>query len=272
MNLQTKSSLAKATLSLLTLVASVFLLGILVIVICNGFQINPFREATTIFLIYAFAGLIGVSMMLVILNIATNISLIADTKIAELKIEPQGRTLTKWGASFAAAAFILCALIFLGTYASKERFLMVVKSEADEVLKENNDLLESVNMLLASGTPDNYKRIHEIRDFLENQRSDFPKLRFIYSTNFEDKMAIYQISDYFNGDIDKNKYTHKYFKCTNNVDCSYLKRFFSGDDTGVLQKYTIRDDQFYIYIPHVGKASRFILLFDRRNSYGKFGS
>jgi hypothetical protein len=56
------------------------------------------------------------------------------------------------------------------------------------------------------------------------------------------------------------------------LDCDYLKKFFSGEKVDAMQKYTVRDDEFYIYIPYVGKETRFILLFDRRNSYGKLGS
>jgi hypothetical protein len=51
-----------------------------------------------------------------------------------------------------------------------------------------------------------------------------------------------------------------------------LRKFFSGEKIEVLQKYTIRDGQFYIYIPFTGNGARFVLLFDRRNSYGKVGS
>ncbi len=87
MRLGTKAQIAKATLSLLTLVSSLFLLGVLVLVLCVGLNINPFKETTSAFLVSAFAGLIGVVVVLVLLNVAVNVSLIADAKIAELKIE-----------------------------------------------------------------------------------------------------------------------------------------------------------------------------------------
>jgi hypothetical protein len=56
------------------------------------------------------------------------------------------------------------------------------------------------------------------------------------------------------------------------LDCDYLTKFFSGEKVDILRKYTVRDDQFYIYIPYSGKESRFVLLFNRSNSYGKLGS
>jgi hypothetical protein len=165
---------------------------------------------------------------------------------------------------------VVC-LIFVGTYLSKERYLGVVRAQADEVLKANNGLLEETSRLLASGKPEDYKRIIEIRKFLQSQRSDLPELTVIYSGKFAGKLAFYRIED-FGWDQQNNIYASAYYKCTQNLDCDYLARFFSGEKADVLQKYTIRNDQFYIYIPFTGADARFVLLFARQNSYGKIGS
>jgi hypothetical protein len=271
MQLGTKAQIAKTTLSLLTLVTSLFLLGVLVLVLCVGLQIDPFRETTASFLTAVFVGLIGVAAVLVLLNVATNISLIADAKISELKIEPKRGALKKWTVTFLVVATALVCLIFAGTYLSKERYLGVVRSQADGVLKSNNSLLEETSRLLASGKPDDYKRIIEVRNFLWHQRSDLPELTMIYSGKFADKLALYKVED-SGWDEQKGVYTPTYFECAQNLDCDYLTRFFSGEKVDVLQKYTIRNDQFYIYIPFTGKNARFVLLFSRQNSYGKIGS
>lgn len=267
-----KAQIAKLTLTLLAVVVFVLVLGVLVLVLCAGLQINPFRETTTTFLIAAFIGLIGVAAVLVLLNVATNISLIADAKISELRIEPRPGMLRLWIGAFAALAVLLVGLVAGGTYLSKERYLRVVRNQADEVLKENTTLLEEISRLLASGKPEDFKRIQDIRSFLESQRSGLPSLTLIYSAKFADKLAYYQAGDYFSWDAEKKVYTPRYFACTQTRDCDYLKRFFSGENVSALQKYTVRDDQFYIYIPHTGKDSRFVLLFERTNSYGKIGS
>jgi hypothetical protein len=253
-------------------VASLFLLGVLVIVLCVGFQINPFRETTTSFLGAAFAGLIGVAALLVLLNVAANLSLIADASIAELKVEPRRGLPRKWGIAFLVAAVAVVGMVFAGTYFSKERYLAIVHSQADEILKLNGTLLDEISQLLASGRPDDYKRVSEIRNFLENQRTELPQLTVIYSGRFEGKLAFYRINGYVPYDEEKKVYTPRYFSCTRNLDCDYLTRFFSGQKAEVLQRSAFRDDQFFIYIPIEGKESRFVLLFDRRNSYGKIGS
>jgi hypothetical protein len=272
MQLETKVQIARATLSLLTFVASLFLLGVLVIVLCVGLQINPFRETTTSFLSAAFAGLIGVAALLVLLNVATNVSLIADAKIAKLEIEPRRGRLRRWALAFVVVAVAVVGVVFTGTYLSKERYLAVVHTQADGILKQNGTLLDEISQALASGKPDDYKRVSEIRNFLENQRADLPQLTVIYSGRFEGKLAFYGINGYIPYDEEKKVYIPTYFRCTRNLDCDYLTNFFSGQRAEVLQKSTFRDDQFFIYIPVEGKESRFVLLFDRRNSYGKIGS
>jgi hypothetical protein len=273
MKLDTKVQIARATLTMLVVVVSLFFVGVLVIVLCAGLEINPFRETTTSFLIAAFIGLIGVAAVLVLLNLATNISLIADARVAELNIESRPGRLRKWLLLFVAAAIVVAGVIFGGTYLSKERYLAVVRAEADEVLKENQGILDEISQRLASGKPEDYRRIYDIRSFLENQRSGLPRLTLIYSGKFANKLALYQVSDsYFPGDLEKGTYIPAYYACSQNLDCAYLTRFFSGEKVDILQKYIIRDDEFYIYMPVTGKESRFVLLFERRNSYGKIGS
>lgn len=208
----------------------------------------------------------------VLLNVAANFSLIADAKIAELKVESRPRFFSRWLIGYIVIALALVGLIFTGTYLSKERYLAVVAGQADEILRENKDLLDETSKLLSSGKVSDYKRVYEIREYLQNQRSGLPHLTLIYTGRFEGKMAFYQVDNYFPGDLLKEIYKPLYFQYTANLDCDYLKRFFSGQKSEVLQEYTLKDDQFYIYIPHTGKESRFVLAFDRRNSYGKIGS
>lgn len=248
MRLETKAQVAKASLSLLVVVAALFLLRVLVLVLCAGLEINPFRETTTSFLIAAFAGLAGIAAVLVLLNLASNISLIADAKVAELRIEPQRGVLKKWLLAFGLAAAVLVALVFVGTYWSKARFLRAVHSQADEVLGANKNLLEEISDRLASGKLEDYKRIADIRNFLQNQRSGLPQLIVIYAGRFSDKLTYYRANEYFPDyqSAVSSIYVPTYFTCTQNLDCDYLRRFFSGESVEAMQNYTLRSDQFYI--------------------------
>lgn len=274
MKIETKVQLAKLTLYALNLVALLFMFGVLISVVCAGVNINPFREGTSMLLGASFVGLIGLATMLVLLNVATNISLIADAKIIELKLEPQRTRIKRWLLSFVSIAILIVGLIFAGAYFSKEQYIRIVRDQAYEVMRENEALLQEIGIRLASGKVSDYRRIKEICRFLENQRSDLPNLKIIYSGQFSGKTAFYQINESYIGNLDEkeNKYTPAYFQCTKDFDCDYLRKFFSNEKVDVLQKYSLRSEEFYIYVPYVGKNSRFILLFDRTNRYGKVGS
>jgi len=272
MNSATKIQIARGTLSLLVVVASIFLLGVVVLVVCAGLQIDPFRETTTSVLLAAFMGLIGVAVVLVLLNVATNISLIADVQTKALLVEPVQGTLGKWLWIATAIAILAVGLILAGTYLSKERYVKVVRAQADEVLRENGGALEEISQLLTSGKPDDFKRVARIEQYLEEQRSGLPQLSIIFQGKFNERPTFYSVygAGYFADE--KTEYVPPYFSCTPKQDCEYLKQFFSGEKVDALEKYHLRDDQFYIYIPYVGKGSRYVLLFQRQNRYGKFGS
>ncbi len=266
-----KVEIAQLTLFLLTVVAALFILGILVLVMCAGLRINPFREKTTSFLLAVFSGLIGLAVILVLLNVATNISLIADAKIAQLGVPADAIVLTRWVPVFLGTAISIVIMIFAGTYFSRKKLLHIVRSQADDVLKENERLLNEISSLLARGQLGDYKRVWQVREFLNNQRKDLPDLTIIYSGQFADKTAYYQINQYLHGDEKEIAYTPQYFPCSPNLDCDYLKEFFSGTKVDVLEKHTAGKD-FSIYFPVIGNESRFVLLFSHKTRFGKFGS
>ena len=272
MKLETKVQIARTSLSLLVLVVVLFLLGLVVLVVCAGLQINPFRETTTSFLLALFMGLIGVAAILVLLNVATNISLIAEARIAELQVEPQPGVLKKWVVMFACTVAILVGFVFLGTYLSKERYLQVIRQQVNEVVKDNRPSFEELGHLLVSGKPEDFKRINEIHSYLATRQPDLPQLTILYSGKVGDKVIFYRTAGdyYYNPQAPQDPRT--YYTCMPRQDCDYLKNFFAGENVDILRKYTIRDNQFYIYVPMITKDSRFVLVFERWNSYGKVGS
>jgi len=226
MRLETKAQIAKTSLSLLLVVVFIFLLGLVVLVVCAGLQINPFRETTTSFLISAFMGLVGVAAVLVLLNVATNISLIADAKVAELKLQPRPELQRKWILLFAAASMVAIAVVLLGTYFSKERYLGIVRRQAEEVAGQNKGSLDEIGRLLSSASPEDFKRIEEIRRFLIARHADLPSLGIIFPGKFGDKTVFYQTNPYPYYDSGTKSADKAYYPCMKNIDCDYLETIF----------------------------------------------
>jgi hypothetical protein len=192
-------------------VAILFLLGVVALVVCAGLQINPFRETTTSFLVAAFVGLIGVAIVLVLLNMATNLSLIADVQARELGTQPQQSQLRKWFWAFIATAAAVVGFILVGTYISKERYVKVIHSQADEVLRENTAALDEISKLLTSGKPEDFPRIAEVERYLTNQRAGLPQLSIVYSGKFGDRPALYRANQYFPYTYPPGDYQPPYF-------------------------------------------------------------
>ena len=272
MKLETKVQVAKTSLSVLIYIVVLFLLGVVVLVVCAGLQINPFRETTTSFLLALFTGLIGVAAILVLLNVATNISLIADARIAQLQVEPRPGILKKWVVMFVCAAAALVGLVFIGTYLSKERYLQVVGQQVNEVVKDNRPSFEEIGHLLVAGKPEDFKRIGEIHNYLVTRKPDLSQLTIIYSGKIGDKLVFYREAGDYYYNPESRKDPRTYYTCTPKIDCDYLNKFFAGASVDILRKYTMRNDRFYFYVPVSTSDSRFVLLFERWNSYGKIGS
>ena len=268
MRTDTKALISKLTLQLLNFTAILFVLGMVVVLVCTGLNINPFRETTTSILIAFFVGLIGLSAVLVLVNVATNMSIIADAKIKDMKLQPESRRIRKWIGMFLAIVVVLVTLIFTSTFYSKEKYMGIVRSQSEKVTQENTAQLEQISTLLASNDVEDFKKINEIKEFLERQKKELPYLTIIYSRDVIGKPALYQTQDYYSD----TTLDHAYYSCSGSVDCDYLANFFAGKPTQKMEKYKMNDDKFSIYIPYIGKNNRFIMLFQKYNQYGKLGS
>jgi hypothetical protein len=243
---------------------------VVVLVICSGLDINPFRERTTSALLSALFGSVGLCAALLFLNVAANLSLIAD---ASVPAEARGAKspLKAWAAGVAAVIALLIAVIAVGQISSERRYLKVVRDQADEVLKQNEGLLQKIGEHLKSDTPKALMSIPEILKFFANQRRDLPRLTLIYPGSFEGRPTLHALdqNDSWNPALPFKK---DYFQCTKELDCAYLTDFFSGKKAEILTHLTRRDDDFSIYLPFEQAGARFVLLFSKRQSYGKLGS
>ena len=63
------------------------------------------------------------------------------------------------------------------------------------------------------------------------------------------------------------KYQPVFYTHLEKVDCDYLNRFFRGENIAAIQETTLREDRYYIEI--LTNSSRYVLLFESWNSYGK---
>jgi hypothetical protein len=135
-----------------------------------------------------------------------------------------------------------------------------VREQAEDVLKTNETLLNEIGHLLSSGKYEDYKRVDEVRTFLQNQRSGLPQLTIIDSGNFEGKTAIYKVGDYFGYSRSDQEYRPVYFPCTQGLDREYLTKFFWRACRRSAEIHYARGSVLYFH-PHCGerRALRFVV-------------
>lgn len=278
MLLQTKARLSRATLILLCWVAVAFILGVSVLTLCAGLNINPFHERATTLLFAAFFGLIGAAFGLFLLNVAINISIIADARISELpSTNSQASIPKKWIIYTLAAALLVTTFLVGSSYFSKKTYMSLVRSQAEDILQHNSSLLDQIaTKLAANGDARDYKEISDILKFLQSQRANLPNITLLYSGTFASKTTYYQLTGDGRYSLEAPKpgdsYAHVYFSCKPEIDCEYIQNFFSGNNAEPMEHFSFRSDEFTIYLPYVINGKRFILLFARWNRYGKLGS
>jgi hypothetical protein len=271
MKRDSKAQLSKVTLFTLLSVASFFVVATIVLVVCAGLQINPFRERTTSFLIASFMGAIGLAVVSLFLNVAANLGRIADSRIPD-EMSQAGNPLKNWFIGIATAAGLALALVFVGTYFSEQKFLRVMRSQADDVIGKNPELIEKIANHLEKNSSQEYWEVAKILKFLASQRRDLPHITLIYVSQFEGKPARYGIESYIWQEKESKDYQPPYYQCAQDLDCEYLESFFNGKSNRVLEKLQRKDDSFDIFFPFEKHGIRFVLRFDRTQRYGKIGS
>jgi hypothetical protein len=268
MDTKTKQSFSTFTFYLLLGVGAVFLVGVIDLVLCTGLKINPFTERATTLLFAAFIGLIGIAIVTFLLNVAANLSLLAESKNGPAPARPF--PMKMFAILFGLVAFSSVALIAGGTWASERRFLAVVEKQTEEILSQNKDLVARLGVLIQGQSRKEFEEVSSILHFLGSQRRNLPNLTLIYDGTFENKPALYQANAYLPKDV--GPYVPRYYECYQERDCQYLKDFFSGKQPPKLSSFSRSSGTFYIYYPVETGKRRFILLLERNNSYGKLGS
>lgn len=256
-------------------IAAFFIVATVIFVICASFSLNPFRQTATQLMIYVFTGATCIAFVSLFLNVATNISLIADAKISEVKSANQNtKSAHKWFIGFAAFCILVGTFVVLSSIWSEKRQLEVVTTTAADVVEQNKEVITSIAGILAQKDNKHFLEISPKLNFIEKQRAGLPDLRLLYQGNFEGRPATYEIEsyNYYSGPKKDEVYNPKYYSCEKGTDCEYLNDFFAGRINNKLKNYQRHKDEYSVYIPVVEGKARFILLFKKYERYGKVGS
>ncbi len=279
MNIPFKAQLSKATLWLLLVLSSLFVIAIVILTLCSGLGLNPFLEGTTVLLVSLFVGILGLGMMALLLNVAANLSLISEVHLSRSAIAAGPSHFKRWLYGTLALCLLAIVTVTTGSFYSEKAFLKTVRNQAEAIVGDNRKTIDKIGALLAKDTPESYREIASLVKFLESQRKDLPRVVVIHFKPFEDKMSYQSITSYLlNTDIGIGlpqpitSSEVNYFECTEDKDCDFLKSFSEGKTVSPLEWHSQGKNDFVIYFPMEASGVRFVLLFSQYTSYGKLGS
>ena len=268
MKTSTKIKLANWTTWTMIITISLIALFFIGFVVTNTFDLNVFTGRTSSF-IFSFIGLTTVLVLCsAILNISLNISLIADSKVSDLKAR-ETTFLTKEFLSYTMGlVVIIISMLFVGDYLTRQNEQQKLVSEANDIITRYQTSIDKIPIALADTSK--IGEIPEILKFLSNQKQEFPSVSLITSAQFNGQMTFLEINEYDNQEgLSKPFFNSSYYKCQIQ-DCDYLNNFFTGQT--MESHFRTEKNDYKLFFPFDSKGKKYLLLFTKYERHGKFGS
>lgn len=256
-----------ANLATWVMIAAVglIILWLIGFIVSNTFNLNVFTGRTKEF----FFSLIGFAFILVacaaFITISLSISLIADSKIHDLKIEKTKTIFSKkllYVVGLLIAALI--AFLFIGDYLTSEHEKNKLTTEAKDLV----DRYDSSIGELALSVRDTSKigKVPEILKFLSNQKFEVSDVTLITSTKYNNEMVYLELNNWMSAEkLRKPYFDYSFYKCRK-VNCDYLSKVFENKTN---DSYLATDKNCYLFYYPVDKnGQRIILLFTKYKRSG----
>lgn len=268
MNTLNKIKLAKLTIWIMVITISFIAIFFIGFIVTNTFDLNVFTRRTSDF-IFSFIGFSSVIVVCsAILNISLNISLIADSKIQDIKENGTSFVTRKFFYYTAVIIVIIVSFLFLGDFLTRQNEKNQLIAEANDIITRYQTSIDKIPSGLADTS--NIGVIPEILTFLSNQKEEFPSVALISSDNYNGQLTFLEINQYDNKENLKQPfYNNSFYKCQVH-DCDYLNHYFTGQTKE--SHFWTQGNDYKLYFPFDGKGKKYILLFTKYERSGKIGS
>lgn len=270
-----KRSVSKISFLFICFVVTLLFIGTCVLITTLAFGVNPFKSGTSGLLSFSFFSLLGMSVVALMVNVAANLSLIAEEKnkevqrVASKSIDGK-KVLRIWGAvTVGLSAIIIATIVVLDSGSEKMKFKFV-EEMSSEVLTQSAKLIDKIAADLKSNDLARLAEIPKKLDFIRRQKQDLPELLMIYSEDFEGQVA-YRVINSWNLSPLLQEQKYPFYSCTQDIDCEQIKTFF---ETGNLKSFSVKQkglDEYSVYYPFELNGARFILMFNKGMRFGSVG-
>ncbi|MBN2102725.1 hypothetical protein JW835_01650 [bacterium] len=268
MNIKTKIKLSNLTLSVVTFMTFFIIIWFIIFLISTVFKLNVFAEKTTEFYYLTILAALAIIASCAILSTTINISMIADSKIKEMKLD---RTLgfgKKYWIGAMTSLIVLIAFLFTGDFISRSHSKRKLINESSDIVQRYHKSIDELPALLADTSK--IGKIPSLLKFLSNQKKEFPTVILITSSEFDGQLAYLKINKSMTqSELKQPYYNDSFYEC-DKKDCEYLESVFTKGNNSI---YCISEGADYrLYYPYVHDQEKLILLFTRYSRYGKIGS
>ena len=268
MNLKTKIQLSNLTLSIISIITLFIIVWFVIFLTSTVFKLNVFAEKTTEFYYLTILAALAIILSCSTLNTTLNISIVADSKIKEMKLDQS----TRFGKGFYLKHMILFVsiilLLFIGDNLSRSNSKNKLIHESKNLIQRYNSSIDEFPEYLTDLSK--IGKLPSVLKFLSNQKTEFPEVSLITVSKFDGQNAYLIISSYdTEKELVKPFYNNSFYKC-DSKESEYLENVFNNN----LDKIHVISigSEYRLYYPILNKKQTFVLLFSKHNRYGKLGS
>ncbi|MGE0079347.1 MAG: hypothetical protein AB7S48_15915 [Bacteroidales bacterium] len=264
-----KVKISNLTTWVMTGTIALIILWFIGFIVSETFNLNVFTSRTSEF----FFSFIGFAFVLVtcaaILNISLNISLIADSKIQEMRLDDSKTVITKkFIYTSGLIVILLIAFLFAGDFLSRQNEKIKLVNEAEDLITRYEKSIEELSLFIQDTSQ--IDKIPEFLNVLSNQKEAFSTVTILTSAKYKNETVFLEISGWTTKESLKKPYFgNSFYKC-NMKDCDYLMNIFEKGKTD--SYFWTEKNNYKYYYPFEKNGKKMLLLFSKYQRYGKIGS
>lgn len=269
--MKTINKIKIANISTWIMISTICLIALFFIgfITSNTFNLNVFNKQTSefIFSVIGFASVIIVCTA--ILNISLNIGIIADSKIQNMNLNLEKKSISaKFYYYSIFIVIFLISILFVGDFLTRRNEKNKLITEATDIINRYSKSIDNLSEGLTN--KNKITQIPSILKFLSNQKENFPSINIIVSDNFDGQLTYLSINNWTNeASLKKPFYDNSFYKCKIE-DCDYIEKVFTNKTMD--NYFWTLDNDYNLYFPINKNNKTFILVFSKYQRYGKIGS
>lgn len=268
--MKTRNKVRIANISTTIMIVTICLIVIWFVgfIVSSTFDLTVFARKTTTFMFSFLGSAVVLVFCSAILNISLNIGIIADSRVNDIKDEI-GTSMNRkfYIGSLLIVVGVICFL-FTADYLSRKKEQNKLEKAADYIIDNYKSSISKISPALSDNSQ--VKKVPEVLKFLSNQKEEFPSVFLITSDIYDSQETFLEITSWSSEhNLKQPMFGNSFYKCQD-YDCEYLSKVFKENSDERL--YWKKDNSYQMYVPITTEGKQFILVFTKRNRYGKIGS